>query len=124
MMTQVLIVEDDKLNMRLATHILTERGYEVTHAEHGKIALDMVSQHPPDIILMDIEMPVMNGVEAIRKFKASKKTQHIPIIAVTAKAMFGDAEFLMHLGANDYLAKPYRHEDLLDLIEKYTSIST
>jgi PAS domain S-box-containing protein len=115
---KMLLVEDNKINRRLASVILKRAGYEVTSAENGEIALEILKQDQFDIILMDIQMPVMDGVEATARIKANPELAHIPIIALTAHAMKGDKERYLAAGMDDYITKPIRKEDMLVAIER------
>ncbi len=118
---RVLLVEDDPLNL-LATKLQLEKaGYPVTTAENGKRALECLRQEDFDLILMDIQMPVMDGVEATRIIRSSpefKSKFNIPIIALTAYAMTGDKEQFLAVGINDYITKPAGIETLTDVIER------
>ena len=115
----ILIVEDDHFNRDLAVKILTKAGYECQTASTGLEALEMVEQSPPDLILMDLSLPEMDGWEATRRLKADEKTAKIPVIAATAHAMEGDRERALAAGCDDYFSKPYRPQDLLGMVEKY-----
>lgn len=118
-MSKILVVENEETNMRLATEILTLHGHQVLQAWNGKEGIEKAMKELPTLILMDIELPVLNGMEAIRQIKKEKNTQNIPIIAVTANAMIGDEEMIRGVGADDYLRKPYEVKDLMALVNKY-----
>lgn len=114
----ILIIEDTPANTRLFTVILSAAGYQVlavTTAQEG-IALARTAQ--PDLILMDIQLPTMNGLEATIRLKADPMTASIPIIAVTAFAMKGDEEKIREAGCDDYLSKPVRYQALLQAISR------
>ncbi len=118
---RVLIAEDNVVNQRVAVRILEKRGYDVTVAENGQEALDVLEKQEFDIVLMDVQMPVMSGFEAtaaIREREA-RGDGHIPIIAMTAHAMTGDNELCLAAGMDDYISKPIRARALIDLIEKH-----
>ncbi len=103
---RILIADDDAMNRSLLKAILMYHGYEVIEAVNGKEAVEMAAGHKPDLVLMDLQMPVMSGVEAIKQLKNSTETKAIKIIAVTALAMRGDREKTMKTGADGYMAKP------------------
>ena len=102
----VLLVEDNLHNRRIFSGILTHFGFQVREAEDGGEALKMVQTDPPDLILMDLSLPVMDGWEATRQIKAIPALSHIPILALTAHAMAGDEERALAAGCDGYLSKP------------------
>ncbi len=117
----VLLAEDGRVNQLVAIRLLENRGHEVTLAENGRQALARVEAETYDAILMDVQMPEMNGLEAtaaIRQFEAERGGR-VPIIAMTANAMKGDREMCLDAGMDDYVAKPVRAEELLATVEKY-----
>ena len=117
---KVLIADDDMRNIFSLTSLLEEYGMEVTIATNGQEALlELNKNYFPDIILMDVMMPVKDGYEAMREIKANKKIAHIPIFAVTAKAMADDGEKCMAAGATAYISKPIDNKQLLMLIKKW-----
>lgn len=109
----VLLVEDNLHNRRIFSGILTHFGFEVREATDGEEALEMVQADPPDLILMDLSLPVMDGWEATRRIKAIPELQHIPILALTAHAMSGDRERCLEAGCDDYATKPVERGALL-----------
>ena len=113
----VLIAEDNEANARFLSQLLTRRGYRVQVVGDGVEAVSAADDIAPDIILMDIQMPRMDGFEAMRRIRASRDTTHIPIIALTALAMHGDAERCLLAGANAYLPKPFRVPALLGAVK-------
>jgi two-component system cell cycle response regulator DivK len=117
---KILIVEDNALNLKLLTDILEYHGYFVFSTSLGEAALDLAQQHRPDLILLDIQLPDISGTEATRRLKADEQTRLIPIIAVTAFAMSGDRAGILLSGSDDYLAKPFKIADLLELVTRYT----
>ena len=111
-MKRILIVEDVELNRDLLVQLL-EEDYEIVTAADGAAGIEMAMQAPhPDLMLMDLSLPVIDGWESTRKIKSDKALQHIPIIALTAHAMMGDEEKARASGCDDYLSKPI-DEDLL-----------
>jgi len=118
--TKVLLVEDNPVNCRLAIALLEKHDFAVIAAENGKEALDRLDRAAVDLILMDVQMPVMDGFEAIRVIREKERATgaHMPIIALTAHAMKGDRERCLAAGADDYVAKPIRTQELLDAIDR------
>lgn len=111
----ILIVEDNAMNRDMLSRRLSRRGFDVTMAEDGRQALDHVDANPPDLVLMDMSLPVMDGYQATSALKANEATARIPVIALTANAMSGDRERCLAAGCDDYATKP---TDLDDLIAK------
>ena len=116
-MTKILLVEDNEENRDMLSRRLTRRGYEVVIATDGGQAVAMAQSEVPDLILMDMDLPVLNGWEATRQLKAAPATQAIPIIALTAHAMVGDREKALEAGCDDYDSKPIEFPRLLEKIE-------
>lgn len=117
-MKKVLVVEDVDFNRELVVQLL-EDNYEVIEAINGQEGIELAEQEKPDLILMDLSLPVMDGWEATRRLKASNDLCSIPVIALTAHAMAGDREKALVAGCNDYLVKPLDEEQLLAKIAKY-----
>lgn len=120
MSVQILVVEDDALNRFALSKLLQKNGYAVIEAENGRQALDILSEKSVDCILMDIQLPEMNGVEAtkaIRGHDGQEFDPHIPIIALTAYAMPGDRETFLDAGMNAYLSKPVTIEQVRKVLE-------
>ena len=115
-MTKVLLVEDNEMNRDMLTRRLERKGYEVVIAVDGQAGIDMASSSNPDIILMDLSLPVIDGWEATRKIKADPATQPIPVIALTAHAMAGDEQKALEAGCDDYDTKPIDLKRLLGKI--------
>jgi two-component system cell cycle response regulator DivK len=113
---RILYVEDNFQNKRLVRKILTARGYEVLEADDGLTGVEIATKETPDLILMDISLPGIDGVEATQRIKACQDTARIPVIALTANAMRGDRERFIAAGCDDYLPKPISTTDLLGLI--------
>ncbi|MGI9492153.1 MAG: response regulator [Geminicoccaceae bacterium] len=123
---RVLLVEDNRVNRTLAKENLTKLGCDVTTAEDGKVAIERVEEAEFDIILMDCQMPVMDGFEASRvisKMGAERDLPKMPIIALTANAMPGDRERCLDAGMDDYLTKPLRKKNLIDMLTKWAPSS-
>ncbi len=116
-MTKILVVEDNEMNRDMLSRRLVRKKYEVLVAVDGRESVEMARSATPDLILMDMSLPVMDGWEATRQLKASSETQVIPIIALTAHAMSGDREKAMEAGCDDYDTKPVELPRLLGKIE-------
>ncbi len=116
---KILIVEDTESIIMLLTEYLRYRGYQILAARNGMEGVKLATQERPDLILMDVMMPIMDGVEATKQIRANKDLQSIPIIALTALAMAGDKERCLEAGMNDYLSKPVQMKDLESLILKH-----
>jgi len=116
-MSKILLVEDNEMNRDMLTRRLERKGFEVVIAIDGKAGIDMASSSNPDIILMDLSLPVIDGWEAARQIKADSAMQSIPIIALTAHAMAGDEQKALEAGCDDYDTKPIDLKRLLGKIE-------
>ena len=116
---RILYVEDNFQNKRLVRKILASRGYEVLEADDGLTGVEIALEEVPDLILMDISLPGIDGVEATQRIKAYEETARIPVIALTANAMRGDRERFISAGCDDYLPKPISTAELFDMIKKY-----
>jgi CheY-like chemotaxis protein len=115
-MPRILLVEDNEMNRDMLSRRLTRKGFEVVIAEDGQKGVDMTQSENPDLVLMDMSLPVVDGWEATRRLKASEETKHIPIIALTAHAMAGDREKTLEAGCDDYDTKPIELPRLLEKI--------
>jgi len=109
---KILIVEDNPSNMRLIELILRDKGYTLLKATDGEEALDVALRGQPDLIIMDIQLPKLNGLEATRRLRQAPVFSRIPIIAVTAYAMKGDKEKIINAGCDAYLSKPINTREL------------
>ncbi len=116
-MAKILLVEDNEMNRDMLSRRLARKGYEVTIAIDGQQGIDMARSETPDLILMDMSLPVVDGWEATRQLKSAPETQSIPVIALTAHAMAGDREKAVEAGCNDYDIKPIELPRLLEKIE-------
>ena len=119
MTRHILVVEDQEDNRQIMRDLLTANDYEMTEAENGEEALAAVAKDRPDLILMDIQLPVMDGCEATRRIKADPSLRSIPIIAVTSYALSGDEEKARAAGCNDFVPKPFSPRHLLAKIRQY-----
>ena len=116
-MSKLLLVEDNEMNRDMLSRRLIRKGYEVVIAVDGAGGVFMAGQEAPDLILMDITLPVMNGWDATRALKSAERTRGIPVIALTALAMVGDREQALEAGCDDYDTKPVELPRLLEKIE-------
>ncbi|MCH8225121.1 MAG: response regulator [Chloroflexi bacterium] len=117
-MPKVLVVEDNEMNRDMLSRRLERRGYEVITAVDGEDGVNKAQSESPDMILMDMDLPVLDGWAATRQLKASPETKSIPVIALTAHAMAGDREKAMDAGCDDYDTKPVEFSRLLEKMEK------
>jgi two-component system cell cycle response regulator DivK len=115
----ILAVEDQEDNMQILRDMLTSAGYEIVEAVNGEQALAAVAKQRPDLILMDIQLPIMDGYEATRRIKADPALRSIPIIAVTSHALSGGEEKARAAGCDDFVPKPYSPRQLLAKIRQY-----
>jgi CheY-like chemotaxis protein len=117
-MPKILLVEDNEMNRDMLSRRLERRGYQVVIAVDGQQGVDMARTEGPDLVLMDMSLPVLDGWEATRRLKAEASTRAIPVIALTAHAMAGDREKAMEAGCDDYDTKPIELPRLLGKIEE------
>lgn len=118
-MHKILLVEDNEMNRDMLSRRLERRNFEVMIAIDGKEGIDSAMKQLPDIILMDMSLPVLDGWEATRQIKANPSTAHIPIIGLSAHAMSGDRERALEAGCDDYDTKPVELPRLLDKISHF-----
>jgi len=119
MSKKVLIVEDNELNMKLFHDLLDAHGYETLQTREGLQALALARQHRPDLILMDIQLPEISGLEVTKWLKEDDELSHIPVVAVTAFAMKGDEERIREGGCEAYISKPISVMHFLDTVRTY-----
>ena len=115
----VMVVEDNEKNRKLMRVVLKAKGYNIIEAATGEEALNLLKNQKPDIILMDIQLPGIDGLTLIKQIKASVITKDIPIIAVTAYAMKRDEQKILDTGCNAYVSKPINTQELPLIVEKY-----
>ncbi|MEO1286122.1 MAG: response regulator [Chloroflexota bacterium] len=115
----ILYVEDNAQNMRLVRKMLKIGGYEMIGAGDGTKGLEMAKEHNPDLILMDINLPDIDGIEVTKRLKEDPEFADTPIIALTANAMYGDRERYLDAGCDDYLSKPVSKIELLNMVKKH-----
>ena len=121
MVKVILVVEDEPKNLKLFRDLLQHSGYTTIEATDGEQGVELAIDKKPDLILMDIQMPRMDGLEAIRILKADVTTRNIPIVALTSYAMKGDKERILEAGCDGYLAKPFDIQELLKTVAEYLS---
>lgn len=119
MAKKILIIEDNELNMKLFCDLLEAHGYETIQTRDGIAALDLARDHAPDLVLMDIQLPEVSGLEVTKWLKEDDDLRHIPVIAVTAFAMKGDEEKIREGGCEAYIAKPISVIHFLDVVRKF-----
>ena len=119
MAKKILIVEDNELNMKLFNDLLEANGYEIIQTRNGLEALELVKTHMPDLILMDIQLPEVSGLEVTKWIKEDDDVKHIPVIAVTAFAMKGDEERIRQGGCEAYISKPISVGSFVQTIKHY-----
>jgi len=116
---QVVVVEDNERNMKLFRDLLTARGYRTLEATTGTQAVELAADHAPELVLMDIHLPDIDGVEALGRLRADRRTASIPVLALTAQAMEGDRERFLGSGFDGYVSKPVDVIELLGIVRRH-----
>ena len=116
---QVLVVEDNERNMKLFRDVLQASGYRTLEATTGERAVELVLEHGPDLVLMDIQLPDIDGVAALDRLRAEERTASVPVLALTAQAMEGDRERFLAAGFDGYLSKPVDIADFVATVKRY-----
>jgi two-component system cell cycle response regulator DivK len=116
---QVLVVEDNDKNMKLFRDVLVASGYRTLEATTGGQAVELAAEHAPDLVLMDIELPDIDGLETLSRLRADERTASIPVLALTAQAMHGDRERFLAAGFDDYISKPVNVLELVDTVRQH-----
>jgi two-component system cell cycle response regulator DivK len=116
---QILVVEDNDKNMRLFRDVLLATGHRTLEATTGGQAVELATAHVPDLVLMDIHLPDIDGVEALARLRADERTTSVPVVALTAQAMEGDRERFLAAGFDGYLSKPVNVADLVATVKRY-----
>lgn len=119
MSKRILVIEDTEDNRRILRDLLTHAGFELIEATDGEQGIRLAAEQRPDLILMDIQLPIIDGYEATRRIKANPDLRHIPIIAVTSYALSGDEERAAAAGCNGYIAKPFSPRQILAQIRAF-----
>jgi two-component system cell cycle response regulator DivK len=115
----ILYVEDNEYNRKIVRQLLARTSYRLLEAVDGETGVIMAQQHLPQLVLMDVQLPRMSGLDATRALKTDPRTSHIPIIVITSFALSGDREKAADAGADSYLAKPYSPRELLALVRQF-----
>jgi two-component system cell cycle response regulator DivK len=118
-MARVLVIEDNVSNMKLATFLLESAGHSVLAATDAEAGIATAQTERPDLVLMDVQLPGMDGLQATALLKADAETRSIPVIALTALAMKGDAERIQSAGCDGYIAKPMAYREFLETVERF-----
>jgi two-component system, cell cycle response regulator DivK len=118
---RILIVEDNEKNMKLFRDVLEAAGYTTVEATSGGQAVDLATQHGPGLVIMDVRLPDVDGVEALARLRADARTASIPVLAVTAQAMQGDRERFLAAGFDGYLSKPVDIIELVDAVRRHVN---
>jgi two-component system, cell cycle response regulator DivK len=116
---RVLIAEDNEKNMKLFRDVLQVRGYETLEATTGEQAIELATRHTPALVLMDIQLAGMDGLEALRRLREDERTAAIPVVALTAQAMAGDRERFLEAGFNGYVSKPVNVVEFIGTVGHY-----
>ena len=116
---QILVVEDNEKNMKLFRDVLDASGYRTLEAATGERAVELVFEHRPDLVLMDIQLPDIDGIEALSRLRADDRTASVPVLALTAQAMEGDRERFLAAGFDGYLSKPVDIAEFVATIKRY-----
>jgi two-component system cell cycle response regulator DivK len=119
--TLVLVIEDNPKDSKLVGEVLRAKGYEIAHAATAEAGIELARSRKPDLVLMDVMLPGMDGREATKILKADAQTRHIPIIALTASAMKGEREKLLASGFDGYMPKPIDIKEVPKVVESYVS---
>ena len=117
--TRILVVEDNEKNMKLFRDVLGAAGYSTLEATTGRQAVELATEHGPGLVLMDVRMPDLDGVEALARLRADRRTASIPVLAVTAQAMQGDRERFLAAGFDGYLSKPLNIVELVEAVRRH-----
>ncbi len=118
-MKRILVIEDNEANLYLIRFMLEKSGYEVIEAREGAVGVELAGKEKPDLILMDVQLPDIDGLEATKRIRASEADGEVPIIALTSYAMVGDREKSLAAGCTGYIEKPINPETFITEIEKY-----
>jgi two-component system cell cycle response regulator DivK len=117
--SRILVVEDNEKNMKLFRDVLQANGYETLEATTGERAVALTLEHTPDLVLMDIQLPDIDGIEALGRLRADERTASIPVLVLTAQAMDGDRERFLAAGFDDYISKPVNIASFIATVRQY-----
>jgi CheY-like chemotaxis protein len=116
---RILVVEDNEKNMKLFRDVLQAKGYVPIEAPSGEEAVELAFEHVPDLILMDVQLPGIDGIEALSRIRADERTMSIPVVALTAQAMSGDRERFLDSGFDGYISKPVDVVEFIETVGRY-----
>ena len=116
---RILVVEDNEKNMKLFRDVLVATGFRTLEATTGGEAVDMASEHTPDLVLMDIQLPDIDGIEALNRLRADERLSSMPVLALTAQAMHGDRERFLAEGFDGYMSKPVDVRELIAMVREH-----
>ena len=116
---QILVVEDNEKNMKLVRDVLVATGYRTLEAATGDQAVELAAEHSPDLVLMDIQLPDVDGVNVLGRLRADERTARIPVLAVTAQAMHGDRERFLAAGFDGYVSKPLNIREFIGIVRHH-----
>lgn len=119
MKKKILIVEDNTLNMKLFHDLLEAHGHETVQTQDGRVAVALAREHKPDLIIMDIQLPEVSGLDLTKEIKSEDALKHIPVIAVTAFAMKGDEQKIRDGGCEDYISKPISVTSFMEVVRQH-----
>jgi two-component system, cell cycle response regulator DivK len=120
----VLYIEDNEFNRKIVRQLLARTSYKLMEAVDGETGVAMATEHAPDLVLMDVQLPKLSGLDATRAIRNDPRTAHVPVIVVTSFALSGDEPKAMAAGASAYLAKPYSPRELMALIRRFAPEET
>ncbi len=115
----IMHVEDNEYNRKIVRDLLSKNKYELMEAHNGEAALEALARRRPDLILMDVQLPKLSGLEVTRMIRANSTFAQVPVIAITSFALSGDDRLALEAGCNGYISKPFRPRDLLDMIRRF-----
>ena len=115
----IMHVEDNEYNRKIVRDLLSKNNYELMEAKNGEAALEALARRCPDLILMDVQLPKLSGLEVTRMIRGNSTLAQIPVIAITSFALSGDDRLALEAGCNGYISKPFRPRDLLDMIRRF-----
>ena len=115
----IMHVEDNEYNRKIVRDLLSKSNYELLEAQDGEAALDALTRRRPDLILMDVQLPKLSGLEVIRRIRADPALTEIPVIAITSFALSGDDQRALEAGSNAYIHKPFRPRELMEMIRRF-----
>jgi two-component system, cell cycle response regulator DivK len=118
----ILVVDDNEVNLKLAREILITRGYQVVSARRGEQAIEMAQLHRLDLMLLDMQLPDIDGLEVLRRLRSQPETQSLPIVAMTAQAMAGAREHFLAAGCDGYIAKPLFVQPFLAEVQRHLTV--